>query len=77
MYCNERGCDCRRVYFMVFSSAQRQPQAVIAWGWEDLAFYTRWLGMNDPEMAREMQGPVLNLGSPHSAPLSSGKSAPV
>jgi hypothetical protein len=66
MYCDERGCDCRRVFFTVLSSTQQQVQAVIAWGWEDRAFYTRWLGINDPHMAREMQGPILNLGSPQS-----------
>jgi hypothetical protein len=66
MFCDEPGCDCRRVFFTVLSSTQKQVQAVIAWGWEERAFYTRWLGINDPGMAREMQGPILNLASPQS-----------
>ncbi len=64
MFCDELGCDCRRVFFSVFSSVQKELVAVIAWGWEDRDFYSRWLGMPDPEFAKEMQGPVLNLGSP-------------
>ena len=66
MYCNEPGCDCRRVFFTVLSATPPHIQAVIAWGWEDLAFYRRWLGMDDPHMLRELQGPILNVGSPQS-----------
>jgi hypothetical protein len=66
MYCNEAGCDCRRVFFTVLSSTEREIQAIIAWGWEDAAFYARWLKDNDPRMVQELQGPVLNLGSPQS-----------
>jgi hypothetical protein len=65
MYCNERQCDCRRVFFSVFGP-DGQIQAVIAWGWEDQAFYKKWIGDPDPSMAREMQGPLLNLASPQS-----------
>ncbi len=66
MFCDEPECDCRRVFFTVLSSTQKQVQAVIAWGWEDRAFYRRWLGSNDPQMVRELQGPILNLASPQS-----------
>ena len=66
MYCSAPACDCRRVFWSVFSSTQQQVEAVIAWGWEDRAFYARWLGMNDADMTKEMQGPVLNVGSPQS-----------
>ena len=64
MYCDEPGCDCRRVMFSVMSSATGRMEAVVAWGWESLDFYRRWMGSDDPEMVKEMQGPVLNLGSP-------------
>jgi hypothetical protein len=50
--------------FYVLCSARQDVQAVIAWGWEDRAFYARWLKMDDPRMVDELQGPVLNLGSP-------------
>ena len=66
MFCDEENCDCRRVFFMVMSSVRKDVEAVIAWGWEDEAFYKRWLGMNDPAMAAEMRRPCLNLGSPQS-----------
>jgi hypothetical protein len=66
MFCDEPRCDCRRVFFSVFSSTQKRVEAIIAWGWEDRAFYMQWLGINDPRLGMEMQGPVLNLGSPQS-----------
>jgi hypothetical protein len=67
MFCDEPACGCRRVFLTVHSSTPEQVQAVIAWGWEERAFDTRWLGINDPRRAREMQGPILNL-----APFSVG-----
>ena len=67
LYCDEPGCDCRRVMFFVVSRGRRQPEAVIAWGWESRDFYARWMHTDDPEMIRELQGPVLNLGSPQSS----------
>jgi hypothetical protein len=66
MYCDERGCDCRRVMFAVMSSARGDMEAVIAWGWESRDFYARWMHMDDPAMLDELQGPILNLGSPQS-----------
>ena len=32
MFCDEPGCDCRRVFFSVFSSASKRMDAVVAWG---------------------------------------------
>lgn len=66
MYCNERGCDCRRVFFYVVASFRRGPEAVICWGWESPEFYAKWLHSKDPQMLRELIGPSLNLGSPQS-----------
>ncbi len=63
MYCSEKGCDCRRVYFEVM--ARSNPGvvlAVIAWGWEPLTFYRRW--GNFPKTAKDakdMKGPSLAL----------------
>ena len=65
-YCDERGCDCRRVFFTVISSRSRQIEAVIAYGWESSEFYAQWMGEDDPDMVRDLQGPVLNLLSPQS-----------
>ena len=64
MFCNERGCDCRRVFFYVMASFREGPEAVIAWGWEPAEFYAKWVGDDDPAMITELQGPILNLTSP-------------
>ena len=64
MFCDERGCDCRRVFFMVMASFRKNLQAVVAWGWEDLAFYSRWMKYGNPQDAKKLQGPILNLASP-------------
>jgi hypothetical protein len=64
MYCDERGCDCRRVLFSVFSRSGGRLEAVIAWGWEDTDFYAKWLTYSDPSVVAELKGPALNIGSP-------------
>ncbi|GAB4504811.1 MAG: hypothetical protein Fur0043_18050 [Anaerolineales bacterium] len=66
MYCDEPGCDCRRVFFEVYDWERGKDMAFIAYGWESEEFYRRWLKTDDPAAAREMQGPVLNIGSPQS-----------
>ena len=64
MFCNERDCDCRRVFFYVVSSFRKGPEAVIAWGWDTPEFYAKWLRDDDPQMIAELKGPGLNLASP-------------
>ncbi len=66
MYCDELGCDCRRVFFSVISSVTQQVEAVIAFGWESSQFYAKWMGDNNSHVLKELKGPVLNLGSPQS-----------
>lgn len=66
MFCDEPGCDCRRVFFTVVSSRKNDIKAVIAWGWEDRNFYRKWMGSNDPHIINDLKGPVLNLASPQS-----------
>ena len=66
MFCDEPGCDCRRVFFTVISSRENDTKAVISWGWEDQAFYTKWMTGNDPNMIKELMGPTLNIMSPQS-----------
>jgi hypothetical protein len=39
-------------------------EAVIAWGWENLDHYERWVGIANRQMARQMQGPVLEPDNP-------------
>lgn len=66
-YCNEPDCDCRRVFFNVYSQERQRVVAVVAYGWESRAFYREWLGMDDPEAIRELKGPALNSLSRQSA----------
>ena len=66
MYCNDPGCDCRRVFFSVISSVTKQVEAVIAYGWESPQFYVKWIKDNNPNIIRELRGPVLNRTSPQS-----------
>jgi len=42
MYCNDEGCDCRRVFITVISSVTEDSVAVITFGWSSLDFYTKW-----------------------------------
>ena len=64
MFCDEPGCDCRRVFFYVLASFQKDVQAVVAWGWEKPEFYAQWFGDDDPEVLAELVGPLLNPASP-------------
>ena len=66
MYCNERKCDCRRVFFYVVSPPGKEPLAVIAYGWENPEFYARWMRDDSPEIIEELKGPSLNMASPQS-----------
>ena len=70
-YCDEIGCDCRRVFFNIVSERRNEIVAVIAYGWEDSKFYADWFGDNDPRIIEDLKGPALNVGSPQSelAPL--------
>ena len=70
MYCDDPDCDCRRVFLEVYDWERRQSVAYIAYGWEGAEFYRKWFRRDDPEIIRELQGPILNDGSPQS------KSAP-
>lgn len=64
MFCDEPGCDCRRVFFYVISDRSKNVEAVIAYGWESPEFYAHWLKDDDPHIISELKGPSLNLGSP-------------
>ncbi len=63
-YCNEPGCDCRRVFFNVGSRRRQKIEAVIAYGWESKKFYANWLGFDDTNVLKELKGPALNTTSP-------------
>lgn len=48
MFCDEPGCDCRRVFYCVLSERSRRVEAYITYGWESLAHCRNWLGYDDP-----------------------------
>ena len=64
MFCNEKGCDCRRVIFSVVSSITESIEAQVGWGWEDQEFYANWMKYGEKTLAAQMKGPDLNMGSP-------------
>lgn len=65
-YCNEPNCDCRRVFFNVYSPQRREVVAVIAYGWESRGYYRKWFGKDEPRILDELKGPSLNALSPQS-----------
>ena len=67
MFCTDEDCDCRRVMWTVISDREKRTVAVVAYGWGSARFYQKWFGSNDPDIVREMQGPILNLGSPQAS----------
>jgi|GEM_PF-1909041 len=66
MFCIERGCDCRRVFFYVTSTPRHDVKAVICYGWEPVSFYKKWFKGGDSIVIAELKGPCLNIGSPQS-----------
>jgi hypothetical protein len=66
LYCDDPACDCRRVLLQV--RAEDQPDTVLAtinYGWENVAFYTRWLH-GDRKGAREIMQASLDPLNPQS-----------
>lgn len=66
MYCDEPGCDCRRVMLYVVSSRTGGAVAIVCYGWENRDFYAKWLHDDDPMLIQDLMGPALNVGSPQS-----------
>jgi len=66
LFCEDPGCDCRRVFLDVHHDRSRGSVAVIAYGWEDLAFYRKWMLDDAADTLVALKGPVLNDASPQS-----------
>jgi hypothetical protein len=60
LYCDEPGCDCRRVTILVLrpETGWSKIWATIGYGWESLDFYGAWGGAHSDPI--EMQGPYLD-----------------
>ena len=61
-YCTDPSCDCRKVMINVVEvNPPRRILATIGYGWESVAFYTKWM-YGDKEIARSITGAYLELG---------------
>jgi hypothetical protein len=60
LYCNERGCDCRRVVVQVLRPATgwSKAWATIGYGWESNEYYRKRLGAMDSN--EDLRGPELD-----------------
>jgi len=54
------------VFFNVIQVETGRVVATIAYGWESIEYYVKWLGMDEPAAISSLQGPALNLSSPQS-----------
>lgn len=72
LYCDEVGCDCRRVIVKVYSERQRRAGgegllASLTFGWESEQFYRDWARHPlEPYELEELKGPALQLLAPQS-----------
>jgi hypothetical protein len=64
-YCDEPGCDCRRVVVQVWDQENR-TLAAFSFGWESPEYYARWLKSDDVQMAREMASVTRGFTGPRS-----------
>jgi len=64
LYCDESGCDCRRVIIQVLrpETGWSKVWATIGYGWESLDFYRQWGGAHSDPV--EMKGPELDPLNP-------------
>jgi hypothetical protein len=63
-YCDEPGCDCRRVMIDVLrpETGWSKIWATISYGWESLDFYRKWGGAGSDPI--EIKGPYLDPLNP-------------
>jgi hypothetical protein len=65
LYCDEPGCDCRRVMIDVLrEDTEDKIWATLNYGWENLEFYRQWGRCSSDREARAMKGPVLDPLNP-------------
>ena len=65
-YCEDPGCDCRRVLLQVTTpQAPQTALATINYGWEGAEFYTRWMH-GDAQAGREITAACLDPLHPQS-----------
>lgn len=67
LFCDEPGCDCRRVFFMVLSPTHKQRLALLNYGWEPPEFYAKKYKTTDAFMIADIKGPSLAIGQQQSS----------
>lgn len=73
LYCDEVGCDCRRVIVQVHSERERGAGrnglvASLSYGWEDEQFYRNWASYPlEADDLEELKGPGLQRLAPQTA----------
>ena len=59
LYCDEPGCDCRRVVIQVVErSSRKKIWATMNYGWEKPGYYVKWMG--SASLAEEAAGLTLD-----------------
>lgn len=68
MFCDDRGCDCRRVVVRVAPTDDpTRALAQISYGWEPESFYRKWASFPlDDDDIEELRGPALMRLNPQS-----------
>lgn len=65
LYCDEPGCDCRRVMIDVLREDTKDKiWATLNYGWENVEFYRQWGRCSSDREARALQGPELDPLNP-------------
>jgi hypothetical protein len=65
LYCDEAGCDCRRVMIDVLrEDTEDKIWATLNYGWETVEFYRQWGRCSSDREARALQGPELDPLNP-------------
>jgi hypothetical protein len=64
LYCDERGCDCRRVVVEVIARRTGRTLALINYGWDSVDFYAK--NLHSREYAREVVAASLDPMNPQS-----------
>src|SRR3989344_8264324 len=65
-FCADDKCDCRKAMIAVLDDVSHIVVATIGYGWENVAFYTKWMH-GDEETGRRMSGSYLELGAQQSS----------
>lgn len=61
-YCDDKDCDCRRVFINVISVKSPEILATISYGWESKEYYNEWFGGMESSILEDFARPNLALG---------------